>query len=691
MKRFYRSLCLAFGLCLGLPLFAWENLELAGLGWLEERRLEERIGFLLGFQRGESIELTAALLEDTAFLLLEQMERQGYLQPEILGLFESDGEDLEARWVAPYEVQLPVAYQAKRARFEIVPGRLFTYDSVTVTGLESVELKMPERFFIPGGTLFTRKKDLAFTEENLKRRKERLLNALEAMGYARAIVASEMIDKNGETGAVTVVLSVETGPLYRVGAVTVEVMDGGPEFAADKGFESGVPLNREWLRETRIRLLHTAYAAGFPDAQVRHFLGEETGVSELELVQSIRFELQYGGAATLAGVRFEGDPETKQSVLRRQADLVVGDPLDPRLVDRARRRIMALGIHQQVEMAYESEGDDGRVAVYQLTPSARKELQLVGGWGSYEQARGGFRWSHKNPFGRAHRYTARVKQSFKSTLLAGSYRMPQVFGSDLEGYSEIEYSSREEISYDRTRQGGLVGVSTMLGSNGWRASVEYGWFVEEADNIAGSSLSLEDDALVASLGLSLSLDRRDNALAPTTGYNLFANLKTARNELGGDVNYQRLQVGAGFHQPLRESTLLHLGLRGGLLLGEESEFPFGERFFSGGESSVRGYKEGEASPLNLNGEPIGAEAFWRVNVELEERVFRDVSLVMFGDAVGVSRDGGFGEDLEVLGSLGIGLRYQTAVGPVRLEYGHNLNPREADRSGKFHFSIGYPF
>ena len=240
---------------------------------------------------------------------------------------------------------------------------------------------------------------------------------------------------------------------------------------------------------------------------------------------------------------------------------------------------MGLGIYRQVEQGYEPAEGDARDVVYQLTPGVRQELQLLGGWGSYEQARGGFRWTHRNPWGRAHRYTARAKQSFKATQLQSSYHMPQLFGTSLEGYAEAEYSTREEIGYDRSRQGVSSGVSSMLGSSGWRMALEYSWFVEEADGVEADELSVETDALVASLGLSLTLDRRDNPLSPTSGYDLFANLKIANRALGGNVDFQRVQVGGSFHQPLSESTLLHLGLRGGFLLGAEGDLPFGERFF----------------------------------------------------------------------------------------------------------------
>jgi len=675
----------------GSPALGLERIDLEGLGWLGTREMEGRLGFLLGEQRGEGAALEASLLEDCAFLLLEQMERQGYRKPTIQGEFLSGDAVTRAQWETPYEVQLPVEYRAEHACYSIERGTLYFYESVQIEGLAGIGLEQPERFFIPGGALFTRRKDLAFTPENFERRQNRVLATLEAMGYADARVASEVVEIDDSTGAVKLELRFDRGARHRVGPVTVDSPGGWPEAIERVTFESGEIFNREWLREAQTKLLHAAYAAGYPDAEVRRYLGEQTAGENGEVEQAAHFELRTGSRVQLAEVRFEGDSKTKTSVLRRRADLEAGAPLDPRQIDRARRRLMGLGIYRQVEQGYEPAEGDARDVVYQLTPGVRQELQLLGGWGSYEQARGGFRWTHRNPWGRGHRYTARAKQSFKATQLQSSYHMPQLFGTSLEGSAEAEYSTREEIGYDRSRQGVSSGVGSMLGSSGWRMALEYSWFVEEADGVEADELSVETDALVASLGLSLTLDRRDNPLSPTSGYDLFANLKIANRALGGNVDFQRVQVGGSFHQPLSESTLLHLGLRGGFLLGAEGDIPFGERFFPGGENTVRGYREGEASPLNRFGEPVGAEAFWRGNIELEERVLRDVSVVGFFDIVGVSRDGGFGGGEEILSSVGIGLRYQTVVGPVRLEYGHNLDPRDRDPDGRLHFSIGYPF
>ncbi|MCZ7638568.1 MAG: BamA/TamA family outer membrane protein [Verrucomicrobia bacterium] len=127
------------------------------------------------------------------------------------------------------------------------------------------------------------------------------------------------------------------------------------------------------------------------------------------------------------------------------------------------------------------------------------------------------------------------------------------------------------------------------------------------------------------------------------------------------------------------------------LFGSADGVPFNKRFFPGGANSVRGYQQGEASPVDAHGNQLGAESALIGNVELEKALTRSWSVVAFLDTVGNAQDMADYPVDEVLSSAGAGLRWNTPVGPVRLEYGHNLNRRPTDPSGTLHLSIGFPF
>jgi len=168
----------------------------------------------------------------------------------------------------------------------------------------------------------------------------------------------------------------------------------------------------------------------------------------------------------------------------------------------------------------------------------------------------------------------------------------------------------------------------------------------------------------------------------------------ASDYLGGDVNYQRVELWSAWHHQLGGGRMLSLGLSHGVVLSIGStadDLPFNKRFFPGGENSIRGYKEDEASPRNELGKIVGAESYALGTVEFEQELTPKWSLVFFSDSLGFARDVANYPFDTGLYSVGGGLRWRTIIGPIRVEYGHNLNPRKGDPSGTLHFSLGFPF
>lgn len=693
----WQWLALAVGLALppGGALCAQSNLEVAGMGWLENRRLDARLAFLQGLDAAAPAELDAALLEDSAFILMEQLKQAGYLQPVVeLRWWRGEVEQL-ARWTHEYSIQLPVDVRADRAIFELRPGVLFYYDSVTVEGVTAFPEQKLERYFIPGGVLIRGRRELAYTPGNLSQRIQRLLLALKSEGYRSAQLLESEVQRDAQSGAVQVQVRIDSGPLYVVGEVQLRTDSAEAAVPPPLGpVEPGTPMTLAWEQAHVMELRNAAYAQGYPDAQVRMEPISAVRSGEPRWRQDVCFVVDRGEPVRLGALRFEGDAATERSVLRRQTQLAPGEPVNLLQVSEARRKLMALGIYRRVGFAFDPPQGPERDVVYELVPGQRKELSLRMGWGSYEMARVGFNWVHRNPWGRAHRYEIGAKQSFKSSQARLAYSVPQFLGTDLTAYTRADLNTREELSYDRNSESLAIGTTTYLQRLGLQLSLEYGLSREDTDRRLGSSFESEETATVSSLRLEASLDRRDDFLAPTAGYNLFASLESAHPALGGTVDFQKLELGSSYHFSLAESILVHLGLRGGTIVSSgpsEENIPFNERFFWGGENSLRGYREGGAAPLDSSGNEVGAEVYLLGNLELEQRIWSEFSALLFVDALLDAREGFYQQDSDFLYSVGLGLRYNTLVGPLRLEYGYNPQPQPQRRRDTLHFSIGFPF
>jgi outer membrane translocation and assembly module TamA len=284
----------------------------------------------------------------------------------------------------------------------------------------------------------------------------------------------------------------------------------------------------------------------------------------------------------------------------------------------------------------------------------------------------------------------------KSTRGTYTYTVPELFGSTLDGSARLFGLHREERSFTRDEFG--VNTSIQWPWRALHAQLTTGYTLQRF-NITHNDLATEPTDLgqvnSSSINFGVVQDRRDNPLTPHRGTKLFAQVDWASRWLGGEVDYQQLRIGGSYHTSWGHGRWIHVGLVHGVVLTlgatDDKDLPVNVRFFPGGDGSIRGYNDGEAAPRAANGQFVGAKSYVQLNVELEQALTSRWSVVLFGDGLGIAAriaDYPFSEELY---SVGLGVRYRTPIGPVRLEYGRNLNPRPLDPSGTVQLSIGVPF
>jgi outer membrane protein assembly factor BamA len=382
-------------------------------------------------------------------------------------------------------------------------------------------------------------------------------------------------------------------------------------------------------------------------------------------------------------------------MMRRRVRLQPGSLLDRIKVEQGRYRLAQLGIFDSVSLSYETIDEHTRDANYTVTDSKLTDINLLAGYGSYELLRGGFELERRDIFGLAHHARLKVVQSFKSSSGEFVYTIPEWIGRDVNAFVNGSALRRKEISFLREEYGGGAGVHKYYREFATDLSVRYNYQVLNAAEVDGFvATEGVQNPTVGAIIAELKHDRRDNPLYPHRGYKVFSSLESATTYLAGDVNYERAEVSTSWHQALGKGTWVHLGLTHGaaVALGSSSNnLPFTKRFFPGGDASIRGYQQDEASPKDASGKVVGAETFTLGSVEFEQALTPKWSLVVFSDSLGQARriqhypfDSG-------LYSVGAGLNWRTIIGPIRVEYGHNLNPRPGDPQGTLHFSLGFPF
>jgi len=668
-------------------------IEVDGLGWWKNRRERIALDRMLGQERGPTLDANA--VEDAAFLLLSALQEEGYLKPKIdTELTAPDGERRSIRFDPQLEATLARPFEATQVRFRVDKGVRYEFSKVEIQGLKALKVESAREYFLGEKALIRRGAVRAYSPAHLRRALEGIENDLHRLGYADATATAEQVQSNEKSGAVDVVVAVHEGPKWQARSLSVE---GAPQGEPPPPILQFVrqPWSQFWQQDVIAAVREHFLRRGYPDVRVSltHTAADERdGTREVSVVAHIHA----GELVRIGDIRFEGQKKTVEPVLRRRVKSEPGQPLNVVAMDQARFRLSRLGVFDAVDLRYDPATGPVRDPVFVLREGRELETNLLFGYGSYEQLRGGVELRQFNLFGRAHQTRLLLVQSMKSSRGEYSYTVPELFGESIDGTARVFGLQRQETSFLRQEWGGNVSLSAPVRWIGANASLGYTYqALRSLDNTLATHTADEQQVTAASVELNLVRDRRDNPLRPHRGYRWFMQGETASHYFGGSVDYQRIEFGGSYHTSSGRGRWVHLGFNHGLITtfggSSDADLPVNKRFFPGGDNSIRGFRVGEAAPRGPTGQFVGAKTYMLANVELEQALTGKWSVIGFCDALGTAvrlADYPFSERLY---SAGLGIRYQTLIGPLRAEYGRNLNPRVGDPAGTLLFSVGFPF
>jgi outer membrane protein insertion porin family len=298
---------------------------------------------------------------------------------------------------------------------------------------------------------------------------------------------------------------------------------------------------------------------------------------------------------------------------------------------------------------------------------------------------------------------------FNEYRVVGTYRQPRIFGTtDFVASAFLEQGAR--TSFDFNRRGARAELARRLGPR-WSLS---GRYALESTKVFNETVSEEDELLIdrlfpqvrlSTVSSSLIRDTRDDPLGPSRGTLVGIDNEVAGRAIGSEVGFIKSFVqGFAFRRlPGRRGAILAMGARLGLaagfsrevpevgddgspVLGPDGEpvlvriddLPASERFFTGGDTTVRGFgldQLGTEETLDPNGFPRGGNAVLVLNGEVRVPLWRDVGVVTFLDAGNVFRRVDDFDLGEIRGAAGFGLRYRSPIGPLRFDLGFKLDRR----------------
>lgn len=463
---------------------------------------------------------------------------------------------------------------------------------------------------------------------------------------------------------------------------------------------------------SREGLLTRLNNAGYARAQVV----PQTAVDPQAHTAEITFTLQPGELAVFGPTTITGEQQVKEQAIRRQLDFEEGQRYSKEALDNSADAIYGLGMFQAVTPTIRNLDEAGTPLEVDFAIRERKprSLELGAGYSTVERLRVNARWIHRNLFHGAEQLTlvakvTSIEQGFDARLffpyaLARRTSFTQTlfvrneqeiaFGKFLDDVFNVEEAqpafdlftyggeSRLDHRFTRTLSGG-GGIS--LSSNNF-------------SNVDTEALSDMEEELAQDNFLFVQFAEvlwrtSDSLLNPTKGFLLRGRLDHSSTAVLSDVSFIKLVFEARHYQRLWDHVILATRLEiGGIQpYGDSTSVPFNVRFFAGGPGSVRGFALNRLGPLNSEGDPIGGESLIEGSVEVRFPIFGNFGGVVFLDFGNVFLDP-FTYPLDELRyAVGPGIRYNTPIGPVRVDLGIIIDPREDEDFGRVEFSIGQAF
>jgi translocation and assembly module TamA len=526
-----------------------------------------------------------------------------------------------------------------------------------------------------------------------------------ARGHYRARVPEPEVAEDGE-GRVRVTIRVEAGDPVRVRSVGVVGLDGAPEAGARLGrlpIEPGQVFDEARYDRGRAAIAGALRATGWADAEVRQsaLVVPEEGIAE------VTYAVESGPRLRFGSVEITGASVVPPARIREKvaAAIPAGGWFEEARLEQAQARVFEMGVFGGVRvMRGPTDAARGEVPVRVEVREApfrtitvgpgvafqqnRWEARLAGGWTDRDflgdlrrlSTEGRMGWAFlPSPF-------APRKEGFV-TLGSADLLQPRVLGTPVDAQFRLELERSIEEAYSFWSERGRVGLPVRLGAHLFftpTLAVE----AYEVEGIAGTQ-AVRTAPLLTSCAHRLclltyveqriALDLRDDAVLPRRGVYLSASIQEGFRLASYGYQYLRFLPEARGYVPLGRRAVLALRARLGALvpIAEASPPPIVARFTGGGPLSMRGYYVGRLSPLQRqDGEyvPVGGNGLVDGAVELRWDASRTLGLALFLDAGNVSRPSSDGlgwltaaDPTMLQFAAGLGLRYRTPVGPLRLD------------------------
>ncbi len=539
-------------------------------------------------------------------------------------------------------------------------------------------------------------------------------------GYPDARVTVFDVKLNDAQDAVEIAISVAEGEPVLVKAVEFTGFEDVPadRLAALKErapLKVGQPRDRAFVITTHELAVNELRDNGHPYAKVDS--QEEPGGTPKEV--AITFAAMPGTLAYFGPIEIAGNNSVGDRVILRKLNFRPGQMYRRSVVQETQRQLYQMELFQFVNIETVSpETETSEVPIRVTVAEGKHQRVNFGvGYGTEEKGRVDAEYHHVNFLGGARSGGIHGRYSALDRGIRLDFLQPYVFSphfsAGLEGqlwrtftpaYQSIVGGSKATLTHRSTTRTSWA-LSIMTEENSSSISNEALNDPTLRDELIALGLDPttgKQEGVLNAISADFQHSTSDNVLNARRGYQLAAHAETAGRLLPGSYNYYALSGDVRHYLPLGESIVIANRIQIGNIdqAGEDPKnVPFSKKYFLGGASSNRGWGRYEISPLSGSGYPIGGNTMFAFSTELRAVLRGNFGGVLFLDGGNVWTDGWVIDFGDLRYAIGPGLRYQTPVGPVRVDFGYQLNPipgllvdgNPQSRRWRLHFSIGQAF
>lgn len=630
-------------------------------------------------------------VKENAERLRRYYEEEGYFEARVVPVLETVEED---KVTLTFVITEGVRARIRRIHFEgrsALPARLLRKKIETdrYSWLTS---------WLTGSGIY-RKEVL---EQDVERIKELYLDH----GYLNVQVGAPEVVLSQDKQRFDITFPIVEGEQFRVGLIE---LSGNTLFRADQlvpllKLQPGQIFKRSLLHED-VRTVTDQYGArGYIFTEVLPRLNPDSSSQTVDVM----FEIRERGPVVVRRINILGNDKTRDKVIRREIRVDEQEVINTQALRRSFQRLNNLNFFESVEIVPQEVKTDLVDLQVRIREKPTGTFSVGGGYSSVDRLVALVEITQGNLFGRGQLLRGRLETGKRRTTYSLTFREPYLLDYPVAGTVDLFDQERNFNSYKEGRRGGGLIFSKSFNEY-VNASMGYALeslrvFDTPKDPSTGActaaQLICDQEELgrtsTSSLSFSIARDTRDFFFDPRQGGRNAVSYEHAGTLLGGTNDFYKVILDSSRYFPLWFDTVFSLHGRVGYAQGYRGKpLPQGERFFVGGINTIRGFEFGEAGPVDPNtGDVIGGNKQVLFNAEYIFPIVTEAKIkgVIFFDA-----GKGYRNDERIrLGGLrysaGFGIRLLLPIGPIRLEWGKNLNPRPGERSGFLpEFSIGTLF